>query len=119
MSLGAISGQIRGLEASIEAISLSASANDNIIKTLEEQDQMLKACLKVYEPALKETSSVLGTEIKYALAFDRAKVFTGNIDYHGQESTIRIDRLEARDGAQMITGNVSGDFASAWLAGRG
>ncbi|PSR82781.1 hypothetical protein BD289DRAFT_296767 [Coniella lustricola] len=117
--LSAISGQIRGLEASIEAMSLSASAtaNDEIIKALQEQDQMLKSCLKVYEPALKKTSSVSGTEIKYAQALDRAKVFTGNIDYQGQEASIRIDKLEARDNAQMITGNISAAFASAWISG--
>lgn len=116
-SLSDIGGQIRGLELSFEALSMSAASVSKddvrqVLEKLEEHSQMLKACAQVYEPALKETSSLAGTTVKYKRTFDDAREFTGNIDFHGSAPTNLVENAEARDRSRMFTGNMSAEAAN-------
>lgn len=115
-SLSELGGQIRGLELSFEALSMSTarvSKGDvaKVLKKLEEHSQMLKACARVYEPALRETSSLAGTTVKYKRTFDDAREFTGNIDFHGEAPAVLVEDAEARGRSRMVTGNISAEAA--------
>lgn len=78
---------------------------------LEEHDRFLNLCLRVYEPAIDETSALAGTTVKYQKTFDKARLLTGNIDFHGQASTIYVGNAEARGESRMFTGNMSAEAA--------
>lgn len=83
-----------------------------LLKRLEEHSQMLKACTQVYEPALRETSSLAGTTVKYKRTFDDAREFTGNIDFQGDAPPVLVENAEARGRSRMFTGNMSAEAAS-------
>ena len=90
-------------------------------KVLSEHDVMLKQCLKVCETGLKETTAATGTNVKHAIAFNKASVFVGNMGYDGQTYSAtpatKLDRLEARDQGKSAAGNMSGDVAKTfWSA---
>lgn len=77
-SISDISGRIHGLELAVEALSIPPAAvtNDDVVKvlsTLEKHKQMLRVCLRVYEPALKETSKLAGTTVKYQTTCDKCE----------------------------------------------
>jgi hypothetical protein len=82
---------------------------DEVLKVLKEHNRILKICLQVYQPALKETSSLTGTTVKYARAFDTARVATGNIDFHGEAAAVYVEHAEAKGQARIFTGNMSSE----------
>lgn len=87
---------------------------DEVLKVLKEHNRILKICLQVYQPALKETSSLTGTTVKYARAFDTARVATGNIDFHGEAPASHVEHAEARGQARIFTGNMSSEASKSF-----
>lgn len=111
-----IGGRLQGLELSMQAFTISSTAAarndmDEVLKVLKEHNHILKLCLQVYRPGLKETSSLTGTTVKYARAFDTARVATGNIDFHGEAPATHVESAVASDQARIFSGNISGDAA--------
>lgn len=99
------------------SISSTAAARrdvDETLKVLREHNRILKLCLQVYKPALKETSSLTGTTVKYARAFDTARVATGNIDFHGEAPATHVESAVGRDRSRIFTGNISAEAANAF-----
>lgn len=114
-SISDISGRIHGLELAVEALSIPPAAvtNDDVVKvlsTLEKHKQMLRVCLRVYEPALKETSKLAGTTVKYQTTCDNARLISGNIDYAGEVIPVSVDKAGAR-WSRMFNGNMSSHAA--------
>lgn len=116
-------GQIEGLQLAMRSLSLSGfnikkEDVDLVVKVLNEHDKMLKQCLKVCESGLKETSVGTGTNVKHAVAFNKASLFVGNMGYDGKAdlgtSAVTIDLLEATDQARSAAGNMSADVAKAF-----
>lgn len=113
-SVNDIGGRIQGLELSMQTFCNASAAVakkdvDEVLKVLKEHNRILKICLQVYQPALKETSSLTGTTVRYARAFDTARVATGNIDFHGEAPALRVENAEARGQARIFTGNMSSE----------
>lgn len=118
-SVNDIGGRIQGLELSMRAFSISSTAaarkdTDEVLEVLKEHNRILKICLQVYKPALNETSSLTGTTVKYARAFDTARVATGNIDFHGEAPATHVESAVASDRSRIFTGNMSGEAANAF-----
>lgn len=118
-SVNDIGGRLQGLELSMQAFTVSSTAatrNDmeEALKVLREHDRILRLCLQVYQPALKETSSLTGTTVKYARAFDTARVATGNIDFHGEAPPTHVESAVASDQARIFNGNMSSDASRAF-----
>lgn len=82
------------------------------LKVLQEHDQILKKCLQVYQPALKETSDISRTTVKYERAFDKARVAAGNIDFHGEAPATHVESAVARDQSRIFNGNMSAEAAN-------
>lgn len=82
-----------------------------VLKKLEEHSQMLKACARVYEPALLDTSILAGTAVKYKRTFDDAGEFTGNTGFYGEAPAVLVQSAEARGRSRMVTGNISAEAA--------
>lgn len=118
-SVNDIGGRLQGLELSMQAFTISSTAAarnemDEVVKVLKEHERILKLCLQVYQPALKETSSLTGTTVKYARAFDTARVATGNIDFHGGAPATHVESAVASDQSRIFSGNMSGEAAKAF-----
>ncbi|KAL1863895.1 hypothetical protein Daus18300_008044 [Diaporthe australafricana] len=118
-SVNDIGGRIQGLELSMQTFCMTSATAarsdvDNVLKVLKEHNRILKICLQVYQPALKETSSLAGTTVKYARAFDTARMATGNIDFHGEAPATHVEIAEARDQARIFNGNMSGEASKAF-----
>lgn len=118
-SVNDIGGRIQGLELSMQAFTISSTTAarkdmDEVLKVLKEHNRILKICLQVYKPALKETSSLTGTTVKYARAFDTARVATGNIDFHGDAPATHVESAVASDQSRIFSGNMSGEAANAF-----
>lgn len=118
-SVNDIGGRIQGLELSLQTFSVSSATAaredlDEVLDVLREHNRVLKICLQVYQPALKETSSLTGTTVKYARAFDTARVATGNIDFHGEAPTTHVESALASDQSRVFTGNMSGEASRAF-----
>lgn len=118
-SVNDIGGRIQGLEVSMQTFSISSATAarqdlDEVLDVLKEHNRILKICLQVYQPALKETSRLTGTTVKYARAFDTARVATGNIDFHGDAPTTHVESAVGSDQARIFTGNMSGEAARAF-----
>lgn len=117
-----IGGRIRGMELSMQALqafsnsSAAATRNDvdEHLQALKEHDRILKLCLQVYQPALKETSTLAGTTVKYARAFDTARVATGNIDFHGEAPATHVESAVASNQSRIFTGNMSSEASRAF-----
>lgn len=86
----------------------------NVVSILEKHEQMLKTCLRVYQPALKETSTLAGTTVKYQITYDNARLMTANINYTGEAIPVSVDHAEARDQSRMFTGNMSSQDAETF-----
>lgn len=111
-----IGGRIHGLELAMQALSVASAGVTNedvakVVSILENHEKMLKTCLKVYQPALKETSTLAGTTVKYQNTYDDARLMTGNIDYAGEAMPVSVEKAEARGQSRMFTGNMSGQAA--------
>lgn len=118
-SVNDIGGRIQGLKLSVQTFCMSSAAAartyvDEVVKVLKEHNRILKICLRVYQPALGETSRLTGTTVKYARAFDTARMVTGNADFQGEAPATNIESAEARDQARMFTGNMSGEASKAF-----
>lgn len=118
-SVNDIGGRIQGLELSMQAFSISSTVGtredlNEVLKVLKEHTRVLKICLQVYKPALKETSSLTGTTVKYARAFDTARVATGNIYFHGDAPATHVESAVASDQARISTGSMSGEAANVF-----
>lgn len=83
----------------------------NVVSILEKHEQMLKTCLRVYQPALKETSTLAGTTVKYQNTYDNARLMTGNIDDTGEVTPVSVGSAEARGQSRMFTGHMSSQAA--------
>ncbi|KAG6362587.1 hypothetical protein INS49_007679 [Diaporthe citri] len=110
-SVNDIGGRIQGLKLSLQAFSISSVRAaredlDEVLNVLKEHNRILKICLQVYQPALKETRSLTGTTLRYARAFDTARVATGNIDFHGDAPSTHVESAVASDQARIFTGNM-------------
>lgn len=118
-SLSDIGGRIHGLEIALQALSRDPAGTTNedvakVVSILEKHEQMLKTCFRVYQPALKETSTVAGTTVKYQKTYDDSRLVTGNIDYAGEAIPVSVDIAEARGQSRMLTGNMSSQAAEAF-----
>lgn len=118
-SVNDIGGRIQGLELSMQTFCNASAAVpkkdiDEVLKVLKEHNDILKICLQVYRPALKETSSLTGTTVKYARAFDTARVATGNIDFHHDAPASHVENAEARGKGRVFTGNMSSEAANSF-----
>lgn len=95
---------------SVATASVTREDVAKVVSTLEKHEQMLKTCLRVYQPALKETSTLAGTMVKYQNTYDNARLMTGNIDSEG-EVHVSVGKQEARGTSRMFTGKMSGQAA--------
>lgn len=82
--------------------------NDKDIRLLQES---LGQAQRTLSDALDETSALACTTVKYQKTFDQARLLTGNIDFHGQASTIYVGNAEARGKSRMFIGNMSAEAA--------
>lgn len=82
-----------------------------VVSTLEKHEQMLKACLRAYQPALKETSTAAGTSVKYQTTYENARMMTGNIDYAGESIPVSVEKAEAKGQSRMFIGSMSSQAA--------
>lgn len=99
---------------SISSATAARREVDEVLTVLKEHNRILKLCLQVYQPALNETSSLAGTTVKYARAFDTARVATGNINFHGDAPATHVESAVASDQARIFTGNISGEASKAF-----
>ncbi|KAJ4416693.1 hypothetical protein N0V82_006602 [Gnomoniopsis sp. IMI 355080] len=118
-SMGDIGGKLKGLELSMEALSVSSARITQkdvaqVRKVLEQHDQILKTSLRVYQPALKETSTLAGTKVKYERALDNARVLAGNIDFHGEAPSTYVESAVASQQARIFNGNMSLEAAKSF-----
>lgn len=121
-SVTGLTGQIHGLEYAMQALSLS-SANiakqdvAEVVKVLNEHDQMLKTCLKICTAAFADISEVSGTTVKHARAFDEARQLTGNVGIVSRDGPpVRIEVAEARNKARQFNGSMSAEAAKDFWA---
>ncbi|KAK7698643.1 hypothetical protein SLS64_012382 [Diaporthe eres] len=115
-SMNDIGGRIQGLEVAMQALSVAPAIVTNedvakVVSILERHEQMLKTCLRVYEPALKETSTLAGTTVKHQNTYDNARLMTGDIDYTGEVTPVSVGKAEARGQSRMFTGHMSSQAA--------
>lgn len=115
-SISDIGGRIHGLELAMQSFSIApaiATSEDvaQVVSTLEKHEQMLKACLRAYQPALKETSTAAGTSVKYQTTYENARMMTGNIDYTGQSIPVSVEKAEAKGQSRMFIGSMSSQAA--------
>ncbi|KAK2611907.1 hypothetical protein N8I77_005224 [Diaporthe amygdali] len=115
-SMNDIGGRIHGLELVMHALSMAPAGITNedvakVVSVLKKHEQMLKKCLKVYQPAFKETSTLACTTVKYQNTYDNARLMTGNIDYAGEAIPVSVGHAEARGQSRMLMGNMSSQAA--------
>lgn len=114
-----IGGRLEGLELSMEAFSTSSARITKedvaqVRKVLEQHDRILKTSLRVYQPALEETSTLAGTTVKYERAFDNARVMAGNIDFQGEAPSTYVESAVASQQARIFNGNMSLEAANTF-----
>lgn len=127
-SLTSLTGQMKGLEIAVQALSTTSQASSThsppeqsstgeiakVAQLLQQHDRTLKESLRVYAPALQETSRLAGTTVKHALVLDEAKQHVGNIgvaDGGGNIPSTLVELAEARDKARQFVGNMSAEVA--------
>ncbi len=112
-----ISGQIQGLEISMNAVDESGrDKSEVILKALEEHNTAFRQCLKACTSALAETAKGTGTTVKYAEALNDARQLIGvigNVDPGGETAIIEV--MIAKDRAVQFGGSISSDVALAML----
>lgn len=96
---------------SVTPASVASEDVAKVVSILERHEQMLKTCLRVYQPALKETSTLAGTTVKYQRTYDNARLMTGDIDYAGEATPVSVGNAEARGQSRMFTGHMSSQAA--------
>lgn len=131
-SVTSLTGQMKGLEIAIQALSTtsqapsttsppdqsSTSETTKVAQLLEQYDRTLKESLRVYTPALQETSRLAGTTVKHSLVLNEAKQHVGNIgiaDGGGNLPSTLVELAEARDQARQFVGNMSAEAALALM----
>lgn len=122
-TMSEFTGQIQGIQLaarswSMSNISIKKEDVEVVTRVLNEQDAMIKQCLKVCESGLKEVTIVTGTNVKHAVAFEKAAVFVGNMGYEGQTEpgnlSMKVDLLEARNEARASAGSMSTEVANSF-----
>lgn len=115
--MSVISGQIQGLEISMQSVADSNPDKlEAIMKALEEHNTALGQCLKACTSALAETSKRTGTTIKHAEALNEARQLIGiigKVDPGGEQAV--IESMTARDHATQFGGQISTEVALAML----
>ncbi|KAI1379055.1 hypothetical protein F4677DRAFT_410421 [Hypoxylon crocopeplum] len=97
-SVNEITGQIHGLEISIQSLGGASHADiADIVAMLNDQSHMLKQCLEAYTAALAEVIENTGATVKHALTFNESRQFVGNIgllEEAAQLPTLIMGKLE-------------------------
>jgi hypothetical protein len=90
----------------------------NVLTVLNEQDIMLRQCLKFCTISLDQTTKLTGTNVKHAIALDKAQVFVGNMGVDANAvlggPAVNLGTLEARNDARAGAGTMSPDVAKVF-----
>lgn len=121
-TMSSFTGKLQGIELAIQAMTLSANCEirrsdvAQVVQLLNEQDLLLKQCLKVCTLGLSQTTEKRGTTVKYAQTFDEARQFVGNIgDVGNGGPRTAVESAEARGNSKMMIGNADGDFGRSFF----
>jgi hypothetical protein len=115
-TMNSLSGQIQGLEIGMQAVAEFGEQKEELMQALAEYNSALGQCLKACMAALSETTAKTGNTIKYARAFDDAKMLIGtigNVAPGGPANLIEV--AIAQDRAKVMAGSVDGDTALAFM----
>lgn len=118
-TLSNLTREIQGLELAVKSPEPTtlAISDQNVLRArndelLNEHGHMLRECLRVCTAGLEETTAVTGTRVKYALTFDEARQWIGNIgDVSAGGPRIDVEYGVARNKSRQGIGHMSADAA--------
>lgn len=115
-------GKLQGIELAIQAMKYSAECQitrsdvSQVVELLNEQDLLLKQCLKVCTLGLSQTIEKGGTAVRYAKAFEEARQFVGNIGAVGSGGPrTEVETARATGKSRQMIGNADGDFGRSFF----
>ena len=107
-----LSGQIQGMQITVDAMRQESGTQQAISSTIEAQLQSLNECLKVCTVALTDVSKRAGNNFKFVGAMNEARQLVGDIgdvSFVGYGSN--VDVMIARDQSRQMGGRIQGSIA--------
>lgn len=87
-----------------------------VVQLLNDQDLLLRQCLRFCMLGLSQTTEKTGTAVRYTQTFDEARQFVGNIgDVGNGGPRTEVDSAQARGKSKMMIGNADGDFGRSFF----
>jgi hypothetical protein len=115
-AMNGISGQIQGMEIGMQAIVDFGAEKDELKQALNDQNAALGQCLKVCMAALSGVNQTTGNAVKYARAYDDARMLVGTIGNVSSEVAITtIGEMSAHQRARVMGGRVEGNIALEFM----
>ena len=107
-----LSGQIQGMQISVDAMRQGSGTQQSIPSTIEAQLQSFNECLKLCTVALTDVSKRSGNNFKFVGAMNEARQLVGDI---GDVSSVgpgpNVEVMIARDKSRQMGGRIQGSIA--------
>jgi hypothetical protein len=117
--MSGISGQTQGMEIGMQAVVEFGAEKHELKQALSEQNAALGQCLKVCMAALNGVNQTTGNAIKYAQAYDDARMLVGTIgNVSPKVVATTVGEMSAHQRARVMGGKVEGSVALEFMKRR-
>lgn len=114
--MSGISGQTQGIEIGIQAIVEFGAEKHELKQALSEKNAALGQCLKACMAALNGANQTTRNEIKYARAYDDARMLVGTIgNVSPGIAATTVGEMSAHQRARVMGGEVEGSVALEFM----